>query len=134
MGIIISSLVCIAFLKDQIIKSVVTAVASKVTGAPVYMDSFSMNIFSSTIHITGFKMYNPSGFPEGLLVTCPKINVIYDRVSLFKQEPHFLLVEIDLKEMVLTKNKEGKLNVDSLTIVHPSKASSPVPCGLIFSI
>jgi len=126
MGIIISSLVCIALVKDQIIKSMVTAVASKVTGAPVHMDNFSIDIFSSTIHISGFKMYNPGGFPEGLLVNCPKINVIYDRASLFGQKPHFLLVEIDLKEMVLAKNKEGKLNVDSLAIVHPSKSSSPV--------
>ena len=127
LGIVISSLVCIAFIKDQVIKSVVAAVASNITGAPVEMDGFSMNIFTSTIHITGLKMYNPKGFPEGMLVSCPKINVIYDRDSLFKQKPHFLLVEIDLKEMVLTKNKEGKLNVDSLKIVHPPKSSSPVP-------
>jgi hypothetical protein len=36
------------------------------------MDGFSLNILSSTIHISGFKMYNPSGFPEGILVSCPK--------------------------------------------------------------
>jgi len=127
LGIVVISLACIKILKDLIVKSVVTTVASGVTGAPVHMDGFSINIFSSTIHITGFKMYNPSGFPEGMLVSCPKINVIYDGVSLFQQKPHFLLVEIELKEMVLTKNKEGKLSVDSLKIVHPSKASSPVP-------
>lgn len=127
LGIVFSFLVCIAFIKDQIIKSVVTAVASKVTGAPVHMDSFSMNIFSSTIHITGFKMYNPRGFPEGMLVSCPQINVIFDRASLFTHKPHFLLLEVELKEMVLAKNKEGKLNVDSLKIVHPSKSAPADP-------
>ena len=127
LGIVIFSLVCIAIIKDQIIKSVVTAVASNITGTQVHMDGFSLNILSSTIHISGFKMYNPSGFPEGLLVSCPKINVGYDLASLFNQKPHFLLVEIELKEMVLTKNKEGKLNVDSLKIVHPSKSSPVVP-------
>ena len=127
LGIIISFIVCIAFIKDQIIKSVVTAVASNITGTPVHMDNFSVNIFSSTIHISGFKMYNPPGFPEGLLVSCPKINVIYDRASLFNQKPHFLFIEVELNEMVLTKNKEGKLSVDSLKIVHPSKSSPPVP-------
>ncbi len=127
LGIVVISLVCITILKDLIIKSVVTAAASGITGAPVHMDSFSMNIFSSTIHITGFKMYNPSGFPEGMLVSCPKINVIFDRASLFNQKPHFLLVEVELKEMALTKNKQGKLNVDSLKIVHPPKSSPPTP-------
>jgi len=35
--------------------------------------------------------------------------------------------EIDLKDMVITKNKEGKLNVDSLKIVSASKSSAPNP-------
>jgi hypothetical protein len=126
LGIVVISLVAVKILKDLIIKSVATAEASSITGAPVHMDGFSMNIFSSTIHITGFKMYNPGGFPEGMLVSCPKINVIFDRASLFTQKPHLLLVDVELKEMVLTKNKEGKLSVDSLKIVHPPKSSAPV--------
>jgi hypothetical protein len=36
-------------------------------------------------------------------------------------------VEIELKEMGLTKNKEGKLNVDSLKVVQQSKPSEPIP-------
>ena len=70
-------------------------------------------------------MYNPSGFPEGILVSCPKIKVIYDPATLLKQKRHFLLVEIELKELGLAKNKEGKLNVDSLKIVQQPKSSSP---------
>jgi len=127
LGIVVVLLVCISIFKNQVIKFVVTKAASSITGAPVHMDGFSLNIVSSTIHISGFKMYNPSGFPEGTLVSCPKIKVIYDRASLFKQKRHFLLVEIELKEMGLTKNKEGKLNVDSLKIVQQSKSSPPTP-------
>jgi len=127
LGIVVIFLVCISVFKDLIIKSVVTSAASSITGAPVHIDGLSLNIFSSTVHITGFKMYNPSGFPEGMLVSCPKINVIYDRASLFNQKPHFLLVAIELKDMVITKNKQGKLNVDSLKIVHPSKSSVSTP-------
>ena len=126
-GIVVFFLVGIAIIKNQIIKSVVTKVASGIIGAPVHMDSFSLNILSSTIHISGFKIYNPSGFPEGILVSCPKIKVIYDRATIFKQKRHFLLVEIELKEMGLTKNKEGKLNVDSLKIVQQPKSSEPIP-------
>ncbi len=127
LGIVVISLACIATFKNLVIKSVVTTVASRITGAPVHMDSFSLNILSSTIHISGFKMYNPGGFPEGILVSCPKIKVIYDRVILFKPKLHLLIVEIELKEMGLTKNKEGKLNVDSLKIVKRSEFSPPIP-------
>lgn len=127
LGIVIFSLVCIAIIKDQIIKSVVTVVVSKITGAPVHIDSFSLNILSSTIRISGFKMYNPNGFPKGILVSFPRINVIYDRAALFKRKLHLLIVEIELKEMGLTKNKEGELNVDSLKVVQQSKPSEPIP-------
>ena len=63
LGIAAISLVCITIFKNLIIKSVVTTTASRITGAPVHMDGFSLNILSSTIHISGFKMYNPKGFP-----------------------------------------------------------------------
>lgn len=127
LGTIVIFLVGITVFKNLIIKSIVTKAASDITGAPVHMDGFSLNLLSSTIHISGFKMYNPSGFPEGILVSCPKIKVIYDRASLFKQKRHFLLVEIELKEMGLTKNKDGKLNVDSLKIVQQPESSPPTP-------
>ncbi|MDD5129361.1 MAG: hypothetical protein PHO40_06915 [Candidatus Omnitrophica bacterium] len=126
-GIVVIFLMVIAFSKNLIIKSVVTKAAFSITGAPVHMNGFQLNIFSSTINISGFKMYNPRGFPEGTLVSCPKIKVIYDRASLFKQKRHLLLVEIELKEIGLTKNKEGKLNVDELRLVKESKSSAPIP-------
>jgi len=127
LGIVILSLVCIVIFSNQIIKTSVTIVASKITGAPVHMDGFSLNILSSTIHISGFKIYNPGGFPKGILVSCPKIKVIYDPATLFKQKRHFLIVEIELEEMGLVKNKEGKLNVDSLKIVEQPESSSSTP-------
>lgn len=126
-GITLFSLVCISIFKNLIIKSVVTTTASRIIGAPVHMDGFSLNLLSSTINIAGFKMYNPGGFQQGVLASCPKIKVIYDPATLFKQKRHFLLVEVELKEMGLTKNKAGKLNVDSLKIVQQSKSSPPTP-------
>lgn len=127
LGIVVISLVCIAIFKDLIIKSVVTTAVTRITGAPVHMDEFRLNVFSSTIKISGFKIYNPAGFPEGILASFPKIKIIYDRATLFKKKRHLLLVDIELKEMGLTKNKDGVLNVDSLKIVQQPKSSAPIP-------
>jgi hypothetical protein len=127
LGIVVCSMVGITIIKDQIIKFVVTTIASRITGAPVHMDRFSWDIFSSKIHISGFKMYNPSGFPKDMLVSCPEIYVIYDPATLFEQKRHFLLVDVELKEMAPTKNKEGALNVHSLKIMRQVKSSSPLP-------
>ena len=127
LGIVVAVFVGLGFTKDVILKSMVTNMATKIIGTPVHMDGFSLQFFTSTIHITGFKMDNPAGFPEGVLVSCPQIKVIFKRASLFKKTPHFLLVDIELKDMVITKNKEGKLNVDSLKIVQQSKSSPSAP-------
>lgn len=133
LGVVILFLGGIIIFKNQIIKFVVTKVATKIAGVPVHVDSFSLNIFSSTIHVTGLKIYNPSGFPKDILVSCPKINIIYDRAALFKHKLHFLIAEIEIKEFVLARNKEGKLNVDSLKVVQEEagkdekEKSKPIP-------
>ena len=126
LGVVVVLLIGITIYKDLIIKEIITHTATSVTGTPVSIDGFSLNLFNSSAHIRGFKMYNPGGFPAGILVNCPKINVIVDRAALFNHQLHFTMVEVEIKELVLTKNKDGKLNVDSLKIVHPPKSAKPV--------
>lgn len=127
LGIVVVSLACIAIINNLIIKSMVTTVVSHIVGAPVHMNDLSLNLVSSTIRISGFKVFNPRGFPEGVLISCPKINIIFDRTTLLKEKRHFLLMEIEIKEVGLIKNKEGKLNIDSLKIVQQPNSSSLIP-------
>jgi hypothetical protein len=115
----------VAIVKDAIIKGVVTLVASNVTGAPVHINGFSLGIFKHAIKIDGFKMYNPKGFPKGLLIDLPKIYVVYDLSDLFKGKIHLKDALIELKEMDLVKNKEGKLNTDSLTVAKKEPQGKP---------
>lgn len=127
LGIVVVFLVSIVLSKNLIIKSVMTTAASHTIGAPVHIDKFQLNIFSSTADISGLKIYNPSGFPDEVMVSCPKIKVIYDFGSFLKRKPHLLLVEVELKEMVLATNKEGKLSVDSLKIAQEPEGQPPAP-------
>ncbi len=120
--LIVSAIVVIAVLaagiiKDQIIKTVITIAATEITGAPVHIDAFSLGVFNQSVRISGFKMYNPKGFPRGILVYLPEINVTYDLGALFKKRLHLVSAEIELKEMGLIKNEEGKLNVNELKVV-----------------
>jgi len=114
--IVVLVIVGISILKDQVIKSAVTVVATKITGAPVHINGFSFGILTRSVKISGFRMYNPEGFPKGILVDFPKINVEYDLGSLLKKKIHLTNVDIELKELGIEKNKEGKLNVDSLKV------------------
>ncbi|MDD4940241.1 MAG: hypothetical protein PHI60_08840, partial [Candidatus Omnitrophica bacterium] len=83
--IVVVSILAAAILKDFVIKSAITVVATQVTGAPVHIDGFSLGLFNQKVRISGFKMYNPKGFPRGTLAHISKINVTYDLGALLKR-------------------------------------------------
>lgn len=114
---------CLA--RDFIIKSLVGTVANSVTGAPTHIGGFSLSVIKQRVKITDFKMYNPSGFPRDILIDIPKIDVAYNLGALLKGKIHLKEIGFKLKEVVMVKNKEGKLNVDSLKIIEEKKAGAP---------
>ena len=125
--LVIFALFVIGIVKDQIIKGVVATVASKITGAPVQIDGFSLGVLNRSVRISGFKMYNPEGFSKGILIDLSRINVKYDLGALLKKKLHLLNAEIEIKEMCLEKNKEGKMNVDSLKIAKQGEKKEGKP-------
>lgn len=119
--IVVIVLFALGVIKDQIVKSVVAIAACDITGAPVKIGGLSIGIFKQRVRIKDFKIYNPKGFPKETLLDMPAIRVDYDVFQLFKGKLHLPLVAVDLKEMVITKNKERKLNVDELKFAQPKK-------------
>jgi hypothetical protein len=72
-------------------------------------------------------MHNPKGFSKGILVDLPKINVRYDLSALFKKKLHLVNIVIEIKEIGLERNKEGRLNVDELKVVKQGKKQGSKP-------
>lgn len=116
--IIFILLVAVLVLRDQLIKFAITKVATALTGAPVKIDKFSLCLLKQDVTIEGLRVYNPPGFSGGLLIDIAKIKVDLDALALLKGKLHLQLVELNLKEIGLEKNKEGKLNIDSLKVVE----------------
>lgn len=132
--IVAISFFLLSMLKDQIIKTMVTAVASQITGTKVKIQGFSLGIIKQAVRIKGCKAYNPEGFPAGVMVDLAQIYVDSDLSAILKGKLHLEEVSVDLKELILVKNKEGRLNVDSLKIVQGEnkepqgkKAAQPMP-------
>ncbi len=123
--ILLSFVVIVVFsiARDFIIKNIVTVVATNLTGAPTHIGGFSLSIIKQSIRISDFKMYNPKEFPRDILVDIPNIGVTCNMGALLKGKIHFKQMDIDLKELGLAKNKQGKLNVDSLKIVEDQKSA-----------
>jgi len=124
---IILALFVIGIVKDQIIKGIVTVAASKIAGAPVHIEGFSLGVLSRTVRISGFKIYNPEGFSKSILIDLSKINVSYDPGALLKKKLHLVSAEIEIREMSLEKNKEGKMNVDALKVAKQGEKKEQKP-------
>ncbi|MDO8747738.1 MAG: hypothetical protein Q7J72_01300 [Candidatus Omnitrophota bacterium] len=113
---------CIA--RDIFIKSLIGSVAGSVTGAPTRIGGFSLSVIRQTVEMTDFKMYNPHGFPRDILVDIPKISISWNLGALLKGKIHLKEIDFELKEVGMTENEEGKLNVDSLKITEDKKAGT----------
>lgn len=128
--VIIVGLFCIGLVRDQIIKNVIAGVGSNVTGAQIEIGGFSLGLLRQTIRIKDFKMHNPAGFPKGIMADLPRIYVDSDLFALLRGKIHFPTLTIELNELNLIKNKEGKLNVDSLMVTEQktgkAKPSKPL--------
>jgi uncharacterized protein involved in outer membrane biogenesis len=110
--------------KDSLIKSAVEKYLTKITGAKVTIEKFFFGIPLRSIRIEGFKMYNPQGFSPSILIDLPKVAIEFDLIPLISYKLHLPHVDIELKELVLERNKEGKLNVDSLKIAQKNPDDS----------
>lgn len=100
--------------KDQIIKAIVDAAATKALGTEVAIKSFSFKILNQTIDIKGITIENPEGFPKETFADIPRVYVSYDLGNLLQKKIHLKKLEINLKELTIIKNKEKQLNVDAL--------------------
>lgn len=122
--IVVASLFVLSIAKDTIVKSAVTTVASNVIGAKVAASGLSLGIFTGNVRISGLKVYNPKGFPSGVLLDMPLITVKCRLPALLKKKIDLALVDIRLKQMTVIKNKEGKLNVDALKVSKKDESAS----------
>ncbi|MFA4990259.1 MAG: DUF3568 family protein [Candidatus Omnitrophota bacterium] len=105
---------CLA--RDFLIKSLIGSLATRITGTPVSVGGLSLSVIRQSIKISNFKMYNPKGFPKDILADIPRMSVSWDLAALIKGRLHLRQLELEIKEIGMVKNKEGKLNVDSLKI------------------
>ena len=118
------ALIGLGIVKNILVQTAISAFGSKIVGAPIRIGVFSIGFITQKVHIRDLKLYNPPGFPNEPLVDFPEIRVDYDVFALLTGKIHLRLVIVNMKEMVVIRNKEGKLNVDSLKVVQEHKAKA----------
>jgi uncharacterized protein involved in outer membrane biogenesis len=118
--IVVAVIICAALfgMRNIIAKVGIEKASEVVIGLKIGVGSLDMDIAKTTVDIKGFRLYNPKGFEDKIMVDMPEIYVDYDLPAVLKGRIHMYDMRLDLKECVVVKNKDGKLNLDSLKAVQ----------------
>lgn len=119
--IVVVVVIGLLVVKDLVIKVSVEKGVALVTGLRLTIGSLKADIFGTLVDIRNMKLYNPSGYPDKIMMDMPKIYVNYDLPSMFRNVMHFEEIAIDLKEFIVVKNRNGELNLNSLKVVQAEK-------------
>ncbi len=111
--------------KNTIAKFTVSKGVNFITGLKLDIEEMKVGIFNTSVDIQGMKLYNPPNFTENLMVDMPQIYVDYDLKSLVKGKIHLENLKIDLRELIVVKNQDGELNLNSLKVVKETKKEEP---------
>ena len=121
--IIVVILVVLFVAKDFIAGAFLTFGVSSFTDLSASAQKVSLGVFKSAVDVKGFKLYNPKrGFKDRVMMEMPELYIDYDLGSFLTGTKHLKKVKLDIKELVVVKNEEGKLNLDSL---KPIQAKGP---------
>ena len=118
--------VALLLLKDTIIKSVVEARIRAETGMEARIGKFETGLLSSTVTIEDFKLYNSAEFGGSPLIDLRELHLELDRNGLASRELHFKLVRVNLAEINVVENKDGKTNLEVLQELQKKKTGQQV--------
>ncbi len=110
--------------KNGIFQSVLASALSKAAHVPVRIGGTSVRFLSSGITLKGIKVYNPRSFPERLMVDAPLVSIDFDPAALFKNQLHFKDVKLNVKEVIVIKNRDGSLNINAMKPTEEDKTKS----------
>ncbi len=114
--------VAIGIGKNLLAQAVVTGGVKAITGLNLSIRSMDVGALKSAVGIKGLRLHNPSGFSDPVMVDLPDIYVDYDLGAFLGGKVHLESVRLNLKEFVVVKNAQGRVNLDALKVVQESKS------------
>lgn len=112
--VVVVALLGLTLAKNGIAQGAVQGVFKQVTGLDLKIASLNLGILAGKLDARGIRLNNPPGFADPVMVDMPTLLVDLEPASLFKGNVHLEAVELDLKELLVIKNRDGKLNLDYL--------------------
>ena len=125
--VIIGIVVLLLVFKNVIIKAAVEGGTKKATGLELAIGDMDVGLLKSTVDITDMRLLNPTGFPDKVMIDIPKFLVDVELTSFFKGGAHVETIVLDLKELMVVRNKDRKLNLSALKSVSEKQQKGKKP-------
>ncbi len=93
------------------------------TGMDAEIGRFHLALFSPTVEIQNFKLYNTADFGGTPFLDIPEIHVEFDRAALARREIHLKLMRFNLGELDIVKNQAGQTNIFAPNLKSPGGKS-----------
>ena len=113
--------------KNVLIKLAVSQGIKAVTGLDVQIGGLDVGLFNTRVSAKNVRVMNPAGFEDRVMVSLPELYVDYDLGSIVKGKPHLETVRVHLAELVVVKNQQGQVNVNSLRPIQEERQAKAPP-------
>ena len=94
--------------KDALIKSLLENRIRAQTGMDVKIGRLDIGLFTPTVNVEGLRLFQTSQFGGLPLVDVPDLYLEYDRPALARRALHFKLVRLNLAEVSIVEDADGK--------------------------
>ena len=111
--------------RNILARAIVVGGIKQVCGLKI--DITKVDIGLPKVSISGLKIYNPAEFKDKLLADIPEISMDFDLPAFFKNKVHLGKLTLDVREMDVILNEQGKLNLNSLALLVPKPGAGKPP-------
>jgi uncharacterized protein involved in outer membrane biogenesis len=112
--VLVILLVVLVLFLDRIAKSLTERQIRERTGMEVKIGKLTIGLTSPTITVLNVKLINPPEFGGSPFLDVPELRINYDLSALSSRKIHLTLLRLNLAELHVVQNRNGKTNLKAL--------------------
>jgi uncharacterized protein involved in outer membrane biogenesis len=110
----VAGVVAVILLLDTITKEILVSRLRSQTGMEVNISAVHVGLLSPTLSLEGLKLYNTAAFGGSVCLDMPELHLEYDPSALRWRQLHLTLLRLDLAEVSVVLDKNGRNNFETL--------------------
>jgi uncharacterized protein involved in outer membrane biogenesis len=114
LGVLLLICVTLLIFKDAVLRKVAEYSVERETGVDASIGGFKLDLGAASVRITDFRLHNPPGFGDGVLLYMPEMFLEVDRQASTNGALRFREARVHLAELNVVRNAQGQTNIMNL--------------------